>query len=47
MAFEHFSDEQARTVVNVAQSYQSWIEAERRLSALPYDLRAFSDHSGS
>lgn len=39
MAFVTFSDEQARTIVNVAQSYQSWIEAERRLSALPYDLK--------
>jgi len=39
MAFEYFSDEQARTIVNVAQSYQSWMEAERRLSALPYDLK--------
>lgn len=39
MAFETFSDEQARTIVNVAQSYQSWMEAERRLSALPYDLK--------
>ena len=39
MAFVSFSDEQARTIVNVAQSYQSWIEAERRLHALPYDLK--------
>lgn len=39
MAFENFSDEQARTIVNLAQAYQSWIEAERRLRVLPYDLK--------
>ena len=34
-----FSDEQARTLVNLEQRYQVWIEAERALAALPYDLR--------
>ncbi|MBY8823324.1 GSU2403 family nucleotidyltransferase fold protein [Sphingomonas colocasiae] len=39
MAFENFSDEQARTIVNLAQSYAAWMDAERRLGALPYDLK--------
>jgi len=39
MAFEVFTEEQARTLVNLEQRYQVWIEAERRLFALPYDLR--------
>jgi hypothetical protein len=34
-----FSDEQARTIVNLRQRYDVWIEAERTLSELPYDLR--------
>lgn len=34
-----FSDEQARTLVNLRQRYEVWIEAERMLHALPYDLR--------
>jgi hypothetical protein len=34
-----FSDEQARTLVNLRQRYEAWIEAERALAALPYDLR--------
>lgn len=34
-----FSDEQLRTLINLAQHYAVWIEAERTLEALPYDLR--------
>lgn len=34
-----FSDEQSRTLINLAQQYEVWIEAERALAALPYDLR--------
>ena len=34
-----FSDEQARALVNLEQRYQVWIEAERALAGLPYDLR--------
>lgn len=34
-----FSDEQARTLVNLRQRYEVWMEAERALAALPYDLR--------
>lgn len=34
-----FSDEQVRALINLAQQYQVWMEAERDLAALPYDLR--------
>jgi hypothetical protein len=34
-----FSDEQLRTLINLRQRYEVWIEAERVLAALPYDLR--------
>ena len=34
-----FTDEQARTLVNLEQRYAAWIAAERVLAALPYDLR--------
>jgi len=34
-----FTDEQARVLVNLEQHYQVWIESERILAALPYDLR--------
>lgn len=34
-----FTDEQARALVNLEQRYQVWMEAERTLAALPYDLR--------
>lgn len=34
-----FTDEQARTLINLDQQYQVWMEAERGLAALPYDLR--------
>lgn len=33
-----FTDEQARCVVNLAQQYDAWLEAESALSALPYNL---------
>jgi hypothetical protein len=38
-AVEPFSDEQARTLINLEQRYRVWIEAERSLADLPYDLR--------
>lgn len=38
-SIEPFSDEQARTIVNLRQRYEVWIEAERALASLPYDLR--------
>lgn len=34
-----FSDEQLRTLINLRQRYEAWIEAERKLFAMPYDLR--------
>lgn len=34
-----FSDEQSRLLVNLRQRYEVWIDAERALAALPYDLR--------
>ncbi|WP_395398020.1 GSU2403 family nucleotidyltransferase fold protein [Novosphingobium sp. BL-8A] len=34
-----FSDEQSRLLVNLRQRYETWIDAERDLAALPYDLR--------
>jgi hypothetical protein len=37
--FDPFSDEQARALVNLDQRYRVWMEAERALAALPYDLR--------
>jgi hypothetical protein len=37
--FEPFTDEQARALINLEQRYQVWMEAERVLAALPYDLR--------
>jgi hypothetical protein len=38
-AIDLFSDEQARSLLSLQQHYQVWIEAERALAALPYDLR--------
>jgi hypothetical protein len=38
-AIDRFTDEQARTLVNLEQRYQVWMEAVRALDALPYDLR--------
>lgn len=37
--FDPFSDEQARALVNLDQRYRVWMDAERALAALPYDLR--------
>lgn len=34
-----FSDEQSRLLVNLRQRYEVWIDAERALATLPYDLR--------
>lgn len=34
-----FSAEQERALINMRQRYEAWIEAERELYALPYDLR--------
>jgi hypothetical protein len=34
-----FSDEQARVLINLQQQYDVWMDAERSLAALPYDLR--------
>src|SRR3546814_18053200 len=34
-----FSEEQMRLLVNLEQQYEVWIEAERRLFALPYGLK--------
>jgi hypothetical protein len=39
MVVEPFTEEQARALVNLEQRYQVWIEAERALAKLPYDLR--------
>ena len=36
---EAFSDEQARALVNLEQRYDVWMQAERALRRLPYDLR--------
>jgi len=38
-AIAPFSDEQARTLVNLRQRYEVWMDAERSLVALPYDLK--------
>ena len=34
-----FSEEQSRLLINLDQRYAVWIEAERALAAMPYDLR--------
>jgi hypothetical protein len=39
MPVEPFSQEQARALVNLEQRYQVWMECERTLHAIPYDLR--------
>lgn len=36
---EAFSDEQARNLVNLGQHYRIWMDAERALASLAYDLR--------
>jgi hypothetical protein len=38
LRLDPFSDEQARVLVNLQQQYQVWMEAERALHALPYNL---------
>lgn len=39
MNFQPFSDEQARVVVNLEQTYQVWMEALRTLNDMPYNMR--------
>jgi hypothetical protein len=39
LPIEQFSDEQARTIINLEQRYQVWMQTEQRLSQIPYDLR--------
>lgn len=39
MVVDPFTEEQARALINLEQRYQVWIEAERALAKLPYDLR--------
>lgn len=41
---DFFSDEQARALVNLEQHYQVWMQAERALADLPYDLRRKEVH---
>lgn len=38
-AIRPFSPEQERALINLRQRYDAWIDAERELLALPYDLR--------
>lgn len=37
--FRAFNDEQTRTIVNLEQRYEVWMEACQQLAAMPYDLR--------
>lgn len=37
--FVPFSDEQARALINLEQHYHAWMDAERLLASMPYDLR--------
>ncbi len=39
MVVQVFTEEQARALINLEQRYAVWIEAERALASLPYDLR--------
>ncbi|HLZ82359.1 MAG TPA: hypothetical protein VKQ54_02255 [Caulobacteraceae bacterium] len=39
MTIDPFSQEQARALVNLEQRYQVWMDCERTLHAMPYDLR--------
>lgn len=39
VAVRPFTDEQLRTLINLRQRYEVWIEAERQLARMPYDLR--------
>jgi len=36
---KYFTDEQRRTLVNIEQHYQVWLDAQRALRALPYGLK--------
>lgn len=38
-AVKPFSDEQLRTLINLRQRYEVWMDAERSLTSMPYDLR--------
>jgi len=38
-AVKPFSDEQLRTLINLRQRYEVWMDAEQNLAAMPYDLR--------
>lgn len=38
-SIQPFTDEQARSLINLEQRYQVWMAAEQALAALPYDLR--------
>lgn len=38
-AIQPFSPEQERALINLRQRYDAWMDAERCLAALPYDLR--------
>lgn len=38
-AIKPFSDEQLRTLINLRQRYEVWMEAVQALHAMPYDLR--------
>jgi hypothetical protein len=39
MAVRPFTDEQLRTLINLRQRYEVWMEAERALARMSYDLR--------
>lgn len=39
MAIQPFSPEQERALINMRQRYDAWIDGERELFGLPYDLR--------
>lgn len=41
-----FNDEQSRLLVNLAQQYEAWIDAERGLAALPYGMRWKGSNGG-
>lgn len=39
VVIQPFSAEQERALINMRQRYDAWIEAERELAAMPYDLK--------
>lgn len=47
MFYEQFSNEQSRAVVNLQQAYAGWIDAERRLLSLPYNLQIKQSNGAS